>query len=81
MRKFSVRRILTLRGRTLDGFKGWSGEPLYPSLTDSLGDDEPMEEHMSRAEWLAAEEEAVTYRSPDPLADSANNGDVPYGGY
>jgi hypothetical protein len=30
---------------------------------------EPVEEHMSRAEWLAEEEEAVTENTPDPLLD------------
>lgn len=30
---------------------------------------DPVEEHMSRAEWLAEEEEAVTENTPDPLHD------------
>jgi uncharacterized membrane protein len=34
MRKFSIRPTLTLRGRTFKGFRGWSGKPLHPPLTD-----------------------------------------------
>jgi uncharacterized membrane protein len=34
MRKFSVRPVLTLRGRTFKGLRGWSGKPLHPPLTD-----------------------------------------------
>ncbi|HEY5013347.1 MAG TPA: DUF2231 domain-containing protein [Acidimicrobiia bacterium] len=34
MRKFSVRPILTLKGRTFKGPRGWSGKPLHPPLTD-----------------------------------------------
>src|SRR5580704_4385929 len=34
MRKFSVRPTLTLKGRTFKGFRGWSGKPLHPPLTD-----------------------------------------------
>jgi uncharacterized membrane protein len=34
MRKFSFRPVLTLRGRTFKGFRGWSGKPLHPPLTD-----------------------------------------------
>lgn len=30
-----------------------------------------IDEDMSRAEWLAASEEAVTPRTPDPLAESS----------
>ena len=31
--------------------------------------DVPVEENMSRAEWLAPVEEAITRRTSDPLAD------------
>lgn len=31
--------------------------------------DVPVEEKMSRAEWLAPIEEAITSRTPDPLAE------------
>ncbi len=34
MRKFSVRPVLTLRGRTFKGLRGWAGKPLHPPLTD-----------------------------------------------
>jgi uncharacterized membrane protein len=34
MRKFSVRPVLTLKGRTFKGLRGWSGKPLHPPLTD-----------------------------------------------
>ena len=34
MRKFSFRPVLTLRGRTFKGLRGWSGKPLHPPLTD-----------------------------------------------
>lgn len=34
MRKFSLRPILTLRGRKFKGLRGWSGKPLHPPLTD-----------------------------------------------
>jgi len=34
MRKFSVRPTLTLKGRTFNGLRGWSGKPLHPPLTD-----------------------------------------------
>ena len=34
MRRFSVRPVLTLRGRTFKGLRGWSGKPLHPPLTD-----------------------------------------------
>ncbi len=34
MRKFSVRPVLTLRGRKFKGLRGWSGKPLHPPLTD-----------------------------------------------
>jgi hypothetical protein len=33
MRKFSVRPTSTLRGRKLNGLRGWSGEPTHPPLT------------------------------------------------
>ena len=34
MRKFSVRPVLTLKGRKFKGLRGWSGKPLHPPLTD-----------------------------------------------
>jgi uncharacterized membrane protein len=34
MRKYSVRPVLTLRGRTFKGLRGWAGKPLHPPLTD-----------------------------------------------
>lgn len=34
MRKFTVRPVLTIRGRTFKGLRGWSGKPLHPPLTD-----------------------------------------------
>ena len=34
MRKFSIRPVLTLRGRTFKGLRGWSGHPFHPPLTD-----------------------------------------------
>ena len=34
MRKFSVRPVLILKGRTFKGLRGWSGKPLHPPLTD-----------------------------------------------
>jgi uncharacterized membrane protein len=34
MKTFSVRPVLTLKGRTLKGLRGWSGKPLHPPLTD-----------------------------------------------
>ena len=34
MRKFSVRPVLTLRGRKFNGLRGWAGKPLHPPLTD-----------------------------------------------
>lgn len=34
MKRFSVRPTLTLRGRTFNGLRGWSGKPLHPPLTD-----------------------------------------------
>jgi uncharacterized membrane protein len=34
VRKFSVRPVLTLKGRTFKGLRGWSGKPLHPPLTD-----------------------------------------------
>jgi uncharacterized membrane protein len=34
MRKFSVCPVLTPRGRTFKGLRGWSGKPLHPPRTD-----------------------------------------------
>jgi len=34
VRKFSVKPVLTLKGRTFKGLRGWSGKPLHPPLTD-----------------------------------------------
>lgn len=34
MKKFSVRPTLTLKGRTFNGIRGWSGKPSHPPLTD-----------------------------------------------
>jgi uncharacterized membrane protein len=34
MRKFSVRPVLTVKGRTFKGLRGWSGKPTHPPLTD-----------------------------------------------
>ncbi|MGQ0434337.1 MAG: DUF2231 domain-containing protein [Microthrixaceae bacterium] len=34
MRRFSVRPVLTLRGRKFKGLRGWAGKPLHPPLTD-----------------------------------------------
>jgi uncharacterized membrane protein len=34
MKKLSIRPTLTLKGRTFKGFRGWSGKPLHPPLTD-----------------------------------------------
>ena len=34
MRKFSIRPTLTLKGRTFNGVRGWSGKPMHPPLTD-----------------------------------------------
>lgn len=34
MRRFSVRPVLTLRGREFKGLRGWAGKPLHPPLTD-----------------------------------------------
>ena len=34
MRRFSIRPTLTLKGRTFNGLRGWSGKPLHPPLTD-----------------------------------------------
>ena len=34
MRKFSVRPVLTLKGRKFKGARGWAGKPLHPPLTD-----------------------------------------------
>ena len=33
-RKFSIRPTLTLKGRTFNGLRGWSGKPMHPPLTD-----------------------------------------------
>jgi hypothetical protein len=40
-----------------------------PKIDSKQRRDKPVEEEMSRAEWLADVEEAVTYRTPDPLAE------------
>jgi len=34
MRNFSIRPTLTLKGRTFNGLRGFSGKPLHPPLTD-----------------------------------------------
>ncbi len=34
MKKFSVRPTLTIKGRTFNGLRGWSGKPFHPPLTD-----------------------------------------------
>ncbi|MEO6629312.1 MAG: DUF2231 domain-containing protein [Aquihabitans sp.] len=34
MRQFSVRPVLTLKGRQSKGLRGWAGKPLHPPLTD-----------------------------------------------
>lgn len=34
MRKFSVKPVLTMKGRTFKGLRGWSGKPMHPPLTD-----------------------------------------------
>ncbi|MDQ1403046.1 MAG: putative rane protein, partial [Actinomycetota bacterium] len=34
MRKFTVRPVLTLKGRKFKGLRGWAGKPLHPPLTD-----------------------------------------------
>jgi uncharacterized membrane protein len=34
MRKFSVRPVLTVKGRTYKGLRGWAGKPFHPPLTD-----------------------------------------------
>lgn len=34
MKKFSIRPTLTMKGRTFNGPRGWSGKPLHPPLTD-----------------------------------------------
>ena len=34
MRRFSIRPTLTLKGRTFNGLRGWSGKPMHPPLTD-----------------------------------------------
>jgi uncharacterized membrane protein len=31
---FSIKPTLTIRGRTFDGIRGWSGKPTHPPLTD-----------------------------------------------
>lgn len=37
--------------------------------SEKFARDVPIEETMSRAEWLAPIEEAITNRTPDPLAE------------
>lgn len=81
MHKFSVRRTLTLCGRTFTGLRWWPRKPPQSPLTDQSSREEPIEEHMSPAEWLADVEVAVTYRTPDPLAESAHDGDRLHGRY
>ena len=34
MRHFSVRPVLTIKGRKFKGLRGWAGQPLHPPLTD-----------------------------------------------
>ncbi|HVE98112.1 MAG TPA: DUF2231 domain-containing protein [Mycobacteriales bacterium] len=34
MRKFSFRPVLTVKGRTFKGLRGWAGKPFHPPLTD-----------------------------------------------
>jgi uncharacterized membrane protein len=34
MRHFSVRPVLTMKGRKFKGLRGWAGKPLHPPLTD-----------------------------------------------
>ncbi len=34
MRKFSIKPVLTFRGRKFKGLRGWAGKPLHPPLTD-----------------------------------------------
>jgi len=34
LRKFSFRPVLTIKGRTFKGLRGWAGKPLHPPLTD-----------------------------------------------
>jgi uncharacterized membrane protein len=34
VRRFSVRPVLTLRGRRFKGLRGWAGKPFHPPLTD-----------------------------------------------
>jgi uncharacterized membrane protein len=33
-KQFSIKPTLTLRGRTFNGIRGWSGKPAHPPLTD-----------------------------------------------
>ncbi|MFN2557540.1 MAG: DUF2231 domain-containing protein [Nitriliruptorales bacterium] len=33
-RLFSIRPVLTMRGRKFKGLRGWAGKPLHPPLTD-----------------------------------------------
>jgi hypothetical protein len=40
-----------------------------PKINSKQSKERPVEEEMSRAEWLADVEEAVTSRTPDPLAE------------
>ena len=34
MRHFTFRPTVTMKGRTFQGLRGWSGKPLHPPLTD-----------------------------------------------
>ena len=34
MRFFTVKPVLTLKGRKFKGLRGWSGKPTHPPLTD-----------------------------------------------
>ena len=34
MRAFSFRPVLTVKGRTFKGLRGWAGKPFHPPLTD-----------------------------------------------
>ena len=81
MRKFFLRPTLTLRGRTFMSLRGRMNKSLHQPVINVSSQDEPVEEHMSRAEWLADVEVPVTYRTPDPLAESGNNGVTVNGRY
>ncbi len=50
---------------SIDVFTRW----LARGKRELLYRDMPIEEAMSRAEWLAPIEEAITSRTPDPLAE------------